>query len=448
MKPIARVLVSLTLVWLTGCGGSQSGGPPSVGAPVPTPTPNALPIQHVVIVVQENRSFDNLFAGYPNSDSRLTGYTHTGKKVALKPIDFWPPAGLDHSWHAGVRDWNNGAMNGFDTEHIAPQLPPLYQYSYLRHSEIAPYWAMAQQYVLADHMFPTEFGPSFTAHQNLIAGSTEIRKDHAVINLPMLDGIVEPGDCTAPAGTTTDLVTLDRVVEHHAGPRPCYDYPTIADSLDDARVSWKYYEGFWPGGASTWDAFGAIRRVRYGRDWDRDVTKVPLQILTDAAKGKLPSVAWVIPTAQDSDHPGTGSDRGPSWVAQVVNAIGTGPQWKATAIIVLWDDWGGWYDEANPPQLDYRGLAVRVPCIIISPYAKAGAVVHTRYEFGSILKTIERIFNVASINTTDVRATDMLDAFDFTQAPRPFKRISAKYARSDFLNEQPAALRIPDPGDE
>src|SRR6185437_16006892 len=124
----------------------------------------------------------------------------------------------------------------------------------------------------------------------------------------------------------------------------------------------------------------------------------------------------------------------------VVNAVGTGPDWNTSAIVVVWDDWGGWYDDVAPPQLDYRGLGARVGCIVISPYAKTGYVAHTTYEFGSILKTIERFNGLPTIGTTDRRANDMHDAFDFTQAPRAFKVIQAHYPAKFFMHEPPSNL--------
>ena len=109
---------------------------------------------------------------------------------------------------------------------------------------------------------------------------------------------------------------------------------------------------------------------------------------------ELASVSWVTPSGQDSDHPQYLSDTGPSWVSSVVNAIGGSSYWNSSAIILLWDDWGGFYDNAPPPQLDYRGLGIRVPCIIISPYAKHGYVSHVQYEFGSILRFIEEVYGL------------------------------------------------------
>jgi phospholipase C len=165
--------------------------------------------------------------------------------------------------------------------------------------------------------------------------------------------------------------------------------------------------------------------------------------LKDAADGNLASVTWVSPSKADSDHPAYHSDLGPSWVTSVVNAIGQSSYWNSTAIVIVWDDWGGWYDNSKPPQLDYRGLGFRVPCLIISPYAKNGYVDSTQYEFASILKFIEEVYGTGSIGPrsqgyTDQRATSLDAAFDFNQEPRTFTAIPSKYPASHFLHEPPS----------
>ena len=145
--------------------------------------------------------------------------------------------------------------------------------------------------------------------------------------------------------------------------------------------------------------------MRYGSEWKTNIVSPEKAVLTDASNGKLPSVAWVIPDGINSDHAGFGrSDKGPSWVAGVVNAIGQGSDWNSTAIIILWDDWGGWYDHVAPPQLDYAGLGFRVPMIVVSPYAKQGYVSSTQYEFGSVVKFVEEAFGLGSLGTDDQRA--------------------------------------------
>ncbi|HVA32586.1 MAG TPA: alkaline phosphatase family protein, partial [Candidatus Baltobacteraceae bacterium] len=257
--------------------------------------------------------------------------------------------------------------------------------------------------------------------------------------------------CDAPVGTATSLLNPQRVESWGAGPAPCFtQFRTLADTLDAAHVSWKYYAPAVasgdPGGY-LWSEFDAISSVRYGADWSR-VVSPQTKVLTDAAAGKLPSVAWVIPDGPDSDHPGGSTSLGPSWVASVVNAIGRGPDWKTTAIVVVWDDWGGWFDHVQPPQLDYRGLGIRVPCIVISPYAKAHYISHTQYEFGSIVKLVEQTFGLPSLGPlssgyTDTRANSMLDVFDFKQKPRTFTPIPSAFPASYFL-AQPPSLEPPD----
>jgi phospholipase C len=335
-------------------------------------------------------------------------------------------------------------MDGFENNTIDGRTPAgTFAYSYLRHDAIAPYRTMAAQYVLADHMFPSMFGASFTAHLDLIAGTTDITPKLAVVDLPD----AKPWGCDAPAGTTTSLVNKQRIILHGRGPFPCFSrFRTMADTLDDASVSWKYYAPNILQGPA-WSPFDAIKAVRYGADW-ANVISPQTQVLADAANGALPAVAWVTPDLRDSDHPGTSSDTGPSWVAAVVNAVGHGPDWNSTAIVLLWDDWGGWYDNVPPPQRDFKGLGIRVPCIIISPYARTGFVSHTTYEFGSVLKFVEQTFDAAplgppSFGYTDQRAASLVDAFDFTQTPRAFATIPAKYPASYFLT-QPQSMKEPD----
>jgi phospholipase C len=327
-------------------------------------------------------------------------------------------------------DWDGGKMDGFNlaTRHGHPvgRRP----YAYLERRLVAPYWAMARQYVLADRMFPTEFGASFTSHIDLIASTTNLRSNLAEVNWPS----AAPWGCDAPAGTWTWTLDPQRVVKPN-GPFPCFvAFRTLADTLDAAGVSWKYYQS----DEELWSGFDAIRNVREGSDWTRSVIEPETTVLSDAAGGALASVSWVIPNATDSDHPGSHSDTGPSWVAAVVNAIGSSAYWNSTAIVVLWDDWGGWYDDASPPQLDFVGLGIRVPCIIISPYAKTHYITHRQYEFGSVVRFVEEVFGLPALGPqtlgyTDSRANSLLGSFDFSQKARAFRKISAPYPASFFL---------------
>ncbi len=463
------VVASLALVVSAGC--TSNGTPSSVpgrqsvsDARPATGHPVSQYISHVIVIVQENRSFENFFAGFPGANAPMFGcasgqsggalpsraHSASGSgcppsdvQVPLHPISFVGPD-IRHDWTSSITSWNNGNMDGFWK--FGKHTGTYDAYAYVEPSLIQPYLTMANTYVLADEMFPTEFGGSFTAHLTLVAGTDNIsiKPARAEVDFPT----APPGDCDSPPGTTSSYITKERK-KHYRGPFPCFtQFNTLAEVMDKAKVSWKYYVTTHVG-AGLWSPFEAIKHVRYGRDWGRNVISPQTQILTDPGSNNLASVSWVTPSKPDSDHPGDHSDLGPSWVANVVDAIGNSPYWNTSAIILLWDDWGGWYDNAAPPQLDFRGLGIRVPCLIISPYSREtspsqpGYVSHTQYEFGSILRFIEEAFNLpyigpASKYYTDERAAPLDDSFDFTQTPRPFIPIQPKYPRSRFLHEPPS----------
>jgi len=394
-----------------------------------------------------------VFYGYPGEDSPKYGYMRTSRarharvvKVPLTPAPFGKQDEC-HGFTCGILDWDHGRMDGFGLPLINPgEAAGRRPYTYLPHAQVAPYWAMAKEYVLADRMFTTQFDASFVGHLDLIAGTSSVSPTSSEEGVPT----ASPWGCGAPPGTSTLLVGRARVVKG-GGPFPCFtQFATLADTLDAAGASWKYYAPAQANPGYLWSIFQSIRRVYEGPDWQRNVISPQTKVLQDAASGSLANVSWVIPDSVDSDHAGIGSDHGPSWVAAVVNAIGNGPDWNSTAIVVVWDDWGGWYDHVPPPQLDFRGLGMRVPCIIISPYARKGYISHTVYEFGSVLHFAEQAFNLPSLGPnqlgpgpndlgyTDVRGASLVDAFDFTQKPRRFKTIPARYPMSAFVNERPS----------
>jgi phospholipase C len=187
-----------------------------------------------------------------------------------------------------------------------------------------------------------------------------------------------------------------------------------------------------------------IYPVRYGPEWSADISMPETNIFTDIGSGALPAVSWVIPEDKNSDHPGDEPvDNGPSWVASIVNAIGESSYWNSTAIVILWDDWGGFYDNAVPPFQDQQGgLGSRVPTIVVSPYtivgksSRGGYISHTNYEYGSILKYIEENFNLGSLGTTDKRATSIGNVFNYSQQPRPFTAIPSAYDAQYFIEHR------------
>jgi phospholipase C len=242
----------------------------------------------------------------------------------------------------------------------------------------------------------------------------------------------------------TGVIYTNGRVNDFGGPFPCFtQYDTMADVLDAAGVSWKYYvesydlnSPYADFGGRVWDAFDAIKRVRYGPDW-KNISIPNTTIFSDIKNGHLPQASWVMPTLAASDHPASGNKLGPAWVTSIVNAVGKSSYWNNTAILIMWDDWGGFYDSVPPPQLDYTSLGMRVPLIVVSPYAKQHFVSKTQYEFGSVLKFIEQTFGTNSLGSTDVRANSIVDMFDFSQSPSTFKPFTDRLGRPYPIGRQP-----------
>jgi phospholipase C len=380
-------------------------------------------IDHIVFIVQENRSFDNLFEGYPNAHSVSFGAVPDGGSTPLQPTSLATPWDISHGLQDAKTAYDSGKMDGFayeDSEAIRKG-NPYPQYAYVPRNEVQPYWDMAQQYVLGDDTFQSQLDGSFVAHQYLIAGWAG-----NTYNYP----VDAPWGCDAPPGN--DIGFVNNFGQPVAIGAPCFKYTTIADELDAQGISWRSYAPKTEIGYS-WDPYDAISQIRYGPDWKTDIVSPETSILQDVPHGILAGVTWVVPSLLLSDHAGSNSTRGPSWVASVVNAIGRSKFWDSTAIFVLWDDWGGWYDDVAPPQLNYNGLGFRIPLLCISPFAKRGYVDHTQYEFGSLLKFVEDRFALPSLGRTDLRANEPLNCFDFTQKPRPFHRISAPFSPHDIM---------------
>jgi phospholipase C len=426
---------------LAGCGApiaqpeqTAGGVQPPIGA---LPNTAAQKIDHIIIIVQEGRSFNNLFLGYPST--RNYGYAGD-KKIRLKPVS------LATKWNIIVNGrWCNGTgklpytecrMNGFNREgwtcdqrgfpRCPIKDPP---YAYVPHAEAAPYFEMAKQYVLADQMFPSNYdGSSFVSHQYLIAGQADGTTGYPI-----------GGTWGCPGGPSDRIRTLDG---YGNSVQACFNGTTLGDELDGAGVSWAYYAspvdgGVKPcarsnesqtgafGGDGIWSAYQAIEHICYGPDWEKDVISPPSRFLTEVANGSLRTVTWVTPTYANSDLAGNDSSTGPSWVASLVNAIGNSKYWKSSAVFIFWDGFGGWYDPVPPPYLDTGGSGVRVPMLIISPYAKSNFVSHVHYETGSILRFVEDRFGLGQLAASDKRAASPEDAFDFTQAPRKFVPIKS-----------------------
>jgi phospholipase C len=377
---------------LAGCGASHTemtppGIQPSAMMPAGTAPVRATgsgKIQHVIVIVQEARSFDNLFCNYPGSDA--------ARCSSPSQIPLEAKCSISDSFEDFKRDRTTGGFSHEKTT-CPGYARPEYQTVPVR--ETQPYRTIAKRYVLGDRMFSSTGNPTFESHQYHIAAQAA-------------DTLDQPFGSAPPDG----CVYLAQVRQFSGPPQPaCETYKTLADELSVAGLSWRYYAA----GASepTWDAFGWVRGNPAG-------TAPPTQFFSDLANGHLGAVTWVTPELRDSDLSGSQSATGPAWVASLVNAIGESTFWNTTAIFITWSGFGGWADHVSPPQIDRDGLGFRVPLLMVSPYAKQGYVTHVSLETGSILHFAEDQFGLNRLAASDMRANSPIDGFDFSQQPRSF----------------------------
>ena len=432
-------------------------------------------IQHVIIVFQENRTPDNLFQDpvliANGADIASSGINSSGQTIPLTPIDLGSAGSspqiydLNHSHTAFVQMYDNGKMDGADKIAVScngstPCPPPNAQFRYVLASDVAPYFQMAEQYVFADRMFQTNQGASLPAHQFIISGtSAPTTGSTSFVASNVIGGTSTSADgCIAPPNT---YVQVADPLGNLSNMYPCFEHPTLTDSLATAGVSWKYYT---TAVGSIWTAPNAIEHMCgpnapppnatacTGPDWASNVVVGNGKILTDIANGQLAGVSWVIPNGTASDHPGTNNGTGPSWVSSIVNAVGASAYWSNTIILVTWDDWGGWYDHVAPKVVNDGTswgsgyvYGFRVPLLVVSPYAKPGYISHVTHDFGSVLNVVERVFNLPSLGYADAYADDLSDCFNFNQTPLAFQKIGAPVAAQHFLS---GAIPVTDPDDD
>jgi phospholipase C len=385
-----------------------------------TVPPGLNKIQHFVFIMQENRSFDSYFGTYPHADGVppnicLVAPQYQGCVAPYHDTNDVNRGG-PHVQSNSLGDVHGGLMDGFlaqsflgkSTTDCTPPSPnctpgadPRDVMGWHDFHEIPNYWAYANLYVLQDRMFESVASWSLPAHLYMLAAQS--------------GGWV--GDPPGP---------------------PSYSFPEITELLTSGQITWKYYvtSGTIPDTVdgevignpteqqqdpktyTIWNPLPAFPAVKGDpAQWNRLVDTA--QFYADAMNGTLPQVSWVIPSMAISEHPPSGVQEGMAYVTGLVNAVMNGPQWNTTAIFISWDDWGGFYDHVYPPQVDQYGLGLRTPGLVISPYSRQNFVDHKTYSFESWLKIVEERFGVNSMTARDNTANDMIDAFDFTQSPRP-----------------------------
>jgi len=449
------LLAMALLLSLNGCG---------KGSATFTSPPPPGKIEHIVVIFQENRTPDNLFHDQnlinAGADIASSGLDSSGNTIQLQPTSLGVNYDLSHAHTAWIAEYDGGKMDGADQVTCFPATgttcPTDPQFFYVQSSDgiVLPYYQIAEQYTFGDRMFQTNQGPSFPAHQFIISGTSAPSDGSTQFVSGNPGGVPNAGNntgCTSPPAEVVPVINADG----SSAPNiyPCMDHPTLTDELDASGITWKYYA---PGPGSLWTGPNAIQHLCgpnaalpnatacTSADWVNNVVLDETQVLLDIPAGKLAQVTWVIPNGPDSDHAGSATTTGgPAWVASIVNAIGTSQYWSNTAIIITWDDWGGWYDHVPPPKVVSDGTSwgsgyvygFRVPLIVISPYAKAKYISHVNHDFGSILKYIEETFSLPSLGYADANAFDDLsDCFDYTQTPLTFTTIGADKDAAYFLS--------------
>jgi phospholipase C len=458
---------------------------------VASPAFAAKPVtfKHIILVIQENRTPDNLFGSSPNFEPNVDiasqGVNSLGQTVPLTPLPMADCYDVNHAHVSFEAMLNQGA----DKEGAVPKgvctIPANPEFKYVDNStgEVQPYFDIATNYGFANRMFQTNQGASFPAHQFLFAGTSQ---PSAVSPLFVSSNTNEGGHlagCTAPAQLTVSLIDGQGSQTSNPAIYPCTEHQALSDLLDAAGLSWHYYA---PSANGIWTAPNAITHICQpgyvgtiyectGPDWANG-SVVPTksgQILTDIEHCKLAAVSWSIPTAAESDHSNSTNGTGPQWVASIVNTLGQQPAckngenyWADTAIFITWDDWGGWYDHVAPFQINIQPQSApgwgdgytygfRVPLLVVSAYTPNGAVDNTIHDFGSLIYFIEHNFNLGFVgpgnnlygNYADYQAYlrgDTMAGFFTLAQPKAFVPIPTMMQPNYFVDRPPSNAPVDD----
>jgi phospholipase C len=414
-------------------------------------------LEHLIFIVQENRSFDHYFGTFPGADGLPVGPDGRPSVCIPDPVLGQPSCsyhdrqilhlGGPHNWRSSATGVNGGAMNGFIRAlpqtprwcvdrtsdrcrtYVGPDLQPDVM-GWHDDREIPNYWTYAEQFVLQDRLFAPADSWTLPAHLFLVSAWSAYCPDPS-----------DPMSCES----NRDLRQPGQ--RHTYGSPPIYAWTDITWLLHENGVSWAYYVG---GGTCSFgpcdDPVGPWETTASGKNplpgftdlyetSQQDNIRSHQDYLDAARTGTLPAVSWIVPGAKVSEHPGsTGSiHNGMAYVTRLVNAAMRGPDWDSTSIFITWDDWGGFYDHVPPPVVDDLGYGIRVPGLVIGPYARQGYIDHQTLSFDAYLKLIEdRFLGGQRLDpTTDGRPDsrpsvrenasilgDLAADFDFTQPPR------------------------------
>jgi phospholipase C len=418
-------------------------------------------IEHVVVLMMENRSFDSYFGTFPGADGIPAGVCvpDPENNTCVKPYHDANDRneGGPHGANTAIADIDGGKMDGFiRTAQFAKKCTgnnpecgggATDVMGWHDEREIPLYWSLAHRYVLQDHMFEPNLGWSLPSHLFMVSGWSA-RCTEPRIPSTCKSELKNPD---ANDGEQPDYSRVDDP-DYHDTPEatPDYGWTDLTHLLYKAGVSWRYYvtTGTQPDcatGAMTCDP--EPQDTKTGEIWNPlpdfvtvhdnhqlDNIQSTVEFTKAARNGTLPSVSWVVPNDKFSEHPPSLLSSGQAFVKELVDVVANGPNWSSTAIFLAWDDWGGFYDHVPPPVVDANGYGLRVPALVVSPYAKRGYIDHQTLSFDAYLKFIEDDFLTShrldpltdgrpdprpSVRENAAVLGDLRNAFDFTQDPAP-----------------------------
>jgi phospholipase C len=387
---------------------------PSVTSAPPTIAPAAVdtrwPIKHVIYVMLENRSFNHLFGNFPGAMNTVKVGVRDGREVPLTRAPEWLPGDLPHDRNAALIDVAGGRMDGFANHDGAPFLDSAF--TVYDREDIANWWTWAERFVLCDNFFASANTASQPNHMFMIAGTSGGAFDNPIDdNKGPGPGLAKSWGCDALETAYVEIFD-ERTGKHLRNEFPCFTFDTQGEQLSRKGVDWAFYAAEDSEAGYIWNAYAAVGAVRKTNLWDEHIRDVDA-LIADIAAGRLPSVAWVTPRYELSDHPPYSTIWAQNWVTRVVNAVMRSPAWWQTAMFVTWDEWGGTYDPVPPPRVDALGLGVRVPMLVISPWANGGMLDHEVGEFCSPNKFVADNWDLAYL-TDRVRSTHNFEhVFDF-----------------------------------
>jgi phospholipase C len=406
----AALFAVLTFSHVDSIPGSSTPGI-LAAAPVSTPTGEKsrtrYPIKHIIFIIKENRSFDNLFGTYPGADGTKRAELSTGQIITLAHTPDRMLLDVGHAGAAASLAINYGRMNQFNLLPGAQQDGKDVADSQYRQSDIPNYWRYAQTFALDDHFFSTIIGPSFPNHLVTVGATSANTVDNP------RGQIVHAWGCDGGPRSVVDGINPNGTTFLT---RPCFNFQTLPDELERAGISWKYYAPTQYASGYVWSALDAVRHIRYGPLWKTNVQPTPT-FFSDLSTGHLPHVSWIVTNAFQSDHPPAAICIGESWSVNVINAVMRSKYWKDTAIFLTWDDFGGFYDHVAPPRQDLISFGPRVPTLVISPYARPHFVDHSVLDFDSLLKFVEDDYGLSPLTNRDRNAASITSSFDFNQTP-------------------------------